>query len=47
MNISIGERKVFGGAAPRQEWLKDYSWPGGVTVDIRANLKTSRSLAGS
>lgn len=24
MNISIGEKKVFGGVAPRQERLKDY-----------------------
>ena len=32
MNISIGEKKVFGGAAPRQERLKDYRRPGGVTM---------------
>jgi len=31
MNISIGEKKVFGGAAPCQELLKDYRRPRDVT----------------
>jgi len=30
MNISIGEKKVFGGAVPRQVRLEDYRKPGGV-----------------
>jgi len=34
MNISIGERKVFGGAAPHQVRLKDYHRPGGVTSRV-------------
>ena len=38
MNISIGEKKVFSGAAPRQVRLKDYHRPGGVTGGIRADI---------
>lgn len=34
MNISIGEKKVFGGAAPRQVRLKDYCRPRGVTRGV-------------
>jgi len=35
MNISIGEKKVFGGAAPRYKWLEDYCRCRGVTGGIR------------
>jgi len=34
MNISIGEKKVFSGAAPRQVRLKDYYRPRGVTHGV-------------
>ena len=47
MNISISEKKVFGGATPRLERLKDYRRLGGMTVGIKASLNTWRSLAGS
>ena len=30
---------MFGGAAPRQAWLKDYRQPGGVTGGIEAQLE--------
>lgn len=36
MNVSIGDKKVLGSAAPFQERLKDYHRPGSVTVGIRA-----------
>ena len=38
MNISIGEKKVFGGTAPRQVWRKDYYRPGGVTRRVPMSL---------
>ena len=38
MNISIGEKKVFGGAAPRQVRLRDYRRPGGVTGGVPMSL---------
>ena len=38
MNISIGEKKVFGGAAPRQVRLKEYCRPGGVTRGVPMSL---------
>jgi len=38
MNISIGEKKVFGGVAPRQVWLKDYYRPGGMTHGVPMSL---------
>jgi hypothetical protein len=34
MNISIGEKKVFGGAAPRQVRLKEYCRSGGMTHGV-------------
>jgi len=34
MNISIGEKKVFGGTAPHQVRLKDYCRPGGMTREV-------------
>ena len=37
MNISIGEKKVFGGAAPRYKRLKDYRRCRGVTGGIKAS----------
>jgi len=37
MNISIGEKKVFGGAAPCYKRLKDYRRCRGMTVGIRAS----------
>jgi len=37
MNISIGEKKVFSGAAPRYKRLEDYRKCRGVTVGIRAS----------
>lgn len=37
MKISIGEKKVFGGAAPRHKWLKDYCKCGGMIGGIRAS----------
>ena len=36
MNISIGEKKVFGGAAPRYKRLEDYHRCRGMTGGIRA-----------
>jgi len=36
MNISIGEKKVFGGATTCYKQLKDYRRCRGVTVGIRA-----------
>ena len=38
MNISIGEKKVFGGAAPRRVRLRDYRRPGGVTGGVPMSL---------
>ena len=38
MNISIGEKKVFGGAAPRQVRLKDHCRPGGMTGGVPMSL---------
>jgi len=38
MNISIGEKKVFGGAAPHQVRLKDYCRPGGMTRGVPMSL---------
>ena len=38
MNISIGEKKVFGGAAPRYKWLEDYRRCRGMTGGIKARL---------
>jgi len=39
MNISIDEKKVFGGAAPRLVQLKDYCRLGAMTGGIRARLE--------
>ena len=44
MNISIGEKKVFGGAAPRYKRLKDYRRCRGVIVGIRAWLMTGLTM---
>jgi len=38
MNISIGEKKVFGGTAPRQVRLKDFYRPGVVTRGVPMSL---------
>ena len=44
MNISIGEKKVFGGVAPRLARLEDYCRLGGVIVGIRARLELVSEL---
>lgn len=46
MNIRIGEKKVFGGDAPRQVRLKDYRRPGGMTggVAITASVVSFNPL---
>jgi len=36
MNVSIGEKKAFGGAAPCYKWLEDYCRCRGVTGGLRA-----------
>ena len=38
MNISIGEKKVFSGAAPHQVRLRDYRRLGGVTRGVPMSL---------
>ena len=45
MNISIGEKKVFGSAAPRYKRLKDYRRCRGVTRSLQQNTNLLLSFA--
>jgi len=47
MNVSIDEKKAFGGAALCYKQLEDYRRCRGMKGGIIASLKTWRSLAGS